>query len=161
MGERHDLHDAAIFEGIASGTIEELLERGRTLTCEPGQVLFERGQDANELMLLREGVFELFFPIRIMGVTRELTMERKEMGDVVAWSALVSPYYCTLSGRCANRCKVVCFSRDDLLSFFDVDAQCGYLFMRNLASVIGRRVQKVQDTWIHDLQTSAVKHLES
>ncbi len=161
MGDTHSLCDAAIFQDISDEVLEELSTRGKTQTFETGQLLFERGQDADDLMLLQEGVVGLFFPVHVMGATRELTMESKHAGDVVAWSALVSPYHFTLSGRCASRCVITCFKRDDLLTFFDAHPQCGYLFMRNLAGVVGRRLQNMQDIWIHDLQASAVRHLES
>ena len=161
MGDTHRLCDSAIFEDISDDDLEELSPRGQTQTFETGQLLFERGQDANDLMLLQEGAVGLFFPVHVMGATRELTLESKHAGDVVAWSALVSPYHFTLSGRCASRCVVTCFKRDDLLTFFDTHTRCGYLFMQNLTEVVGRRLQNMQNTWIHDLQTSAVKHLES
>ncbi len=161
MGDTHSLGDAAILEDISADVLEELSTHGQTQTFETGHLLFERGQDASDFMLLQEGTVGLFFPVYVMGATRELTMESKHAGDVVAWSALVDPYRFTLSGRCASRCVITCFNRDDLLTFFDAHPQCGYLFMRNLAGVVGRRLQNMQNIWIHDLQASAVKHLES
>ncbi len=161
MGETHSICDVASFKDISADVLEELATHGQTQTCETGHLLFERGQDANDLMLLQEGAVDLFFPVRVMGATRELTMESKYAGDMVAWSALVSPYHFTLSGRCVSRCVITCFNRDDLLTFFDAHPHCGYLFMRNLAGVVGRRLQNMQNIWIHDLQASAVKHLES
>ncbi len=161
MGETHSICDVASFKDISADVLEELATHGQTQTFEMGHLLFERAQEANDLMLLQEGAVDLFFPLHVMGVTRELTMESKHAGDMVAWSALVSPYRFRLSGRCTSRCVITCFNRDDLLTFFDAHTHCGYLFMRNLAGVVGRRLQNMQNMWIHDLQASAVKHLES
>lgn len=160
MGDTHSIGNAAIFEGISADVLEELSTLGQTETFKPGHLLFERGQDAEDLMLLQEGAVDLFFPVHVMGATRELTLESKHPGDVVAWSALVSPYHFTLSARCASRCKLSYFKRSALLTFCDAHTHCGYLFMRNLAEVVGRRLQNMQNIWIHDLQASAVKHLE-
>ena len=151
---------AAIFEGISNGAIEKLCSRGQVETYESGHLLLQRGQNASELMILREGVVELLIPVQIMGVTRDLTVESKQVGDVVAWSALVHPYRFTLSARCASKCVLNTFDRETLHEFFDADPCTGYLFMRNLAGVIGRRLQAMQAIWVRDLQVSAARRLE-
>jgi len=160
MGGYDQLAKSAVFQGISPEAREDLCARGRRLTLEAGHKLFDRNQDANELMIVLEGIVELFFPVQIMGVTRELTLETKGAGDMVAWSALVSPYKLTLSARCAGDCKLIALSRDALLSYFDAAPQVGSLFMRNLAGVIGRRLQALQTIWVRELQASAVKRLE-
>jgi len=153
------LVQSAIFEDMSDDTVTALCARGRTEPCEAGRVLFERGQDADELMILQDGVVELLFPVMILGVSREVTMETKQPGAVVAWSSLVSPYHFTLSARCGSDCTLVSFTRDVLYAFFEADPHTGYLFMRNLAGVIGRRLQAMQTIWMHDLQASAAKGL--
>ncbi len=105
------LSQSAIFEDISPEAIEELCACGRTRSLEEGHRLFDLGQDVNELMILQEGTVELFFPVSIIGVTRELTVERKQVGDVVAWSALVSPHRSTLGARCVSKCVLTCLSR--------------------------------------------------
>ncbi len=154
-----NLSGSAIFEDIPDDAVEGLCSCGRVLSFEAGHVLFERGEDAQELMILQEGVVELLFPVEIMGVTRGATIQSKQAGDVVAWSALVPPYRFRLSARCASRCTLANFRRDELRTFFDADPRTGYLFMQNLAGVIGRRFQVMQTMWLHDIQASAVKRL--
>jgi CRP/FNR family cyclic AMP-dependent transcriptional regulator len=158
--KKFDGSQSGIFEDISGNVIEQLCAAGRKISVEAGHVLFERGQDADELMILQEGVVELFFPIQIMGVTRAVTMQSNHAGDVVAWSSLVNPYCLTLSAKCASKCTLNVFSRNALHAYFETDARTGYLFMRNLAGVIGRRLQSMQTTWMHDLQASIVKGLE-
>ncbi len=157
--EGADLSGSAIFKGVAREAVVELCTEGQLLSLEAGRVLFERGEDAKELMILREGVVELIFPVQIMGATREVTIETKQAGDVVAWSALVHPYRFTAGARCAGACVLTTFHRDVLEEFFENDPRSGYLIMRNLAGVIGRRFQMMQTTWLHDLQASAVRRL--
>lgn len=151
---------APIFEGIASESIQELRLRGQVVSYESGHLLFERGQNAEQLMVLHSGVVELFFPVRIMGVTRELTLERAQAGGVLAWSTLVDPHHFTLSARCASECVITGFSREALHGYFERDPKAGYLFMRNLAGVIGQRLQALQTIWVHDLQSSVIRGLE-
>lgn len=159
MMDNASLGKSAVFQGISDEAIGKFCTCGEVVEFETGHILFERGQDANDLMILREGVVELLFPVQIMGVTRDVVMATKQPGDVVAWSSLVSPYHFTLSARCASKCILTCFRRDAVHSFFETDPRTGYLFTRNLAGVIGRRLQAMQTLWVHDLQASAVKRL--
>jgi len=158
--EGFSLRQSLIFHDISDDDITTLCTQGRTVSYDAGYELFERSQSAEELMILQHGAVELLFPILILGVTREVTMEAKQPGAVVAWSSLVSPYHFTLSARCASDCQLLSFTRSALYTFFDTDPHTGYLFMRNLAGVIGRRLQTMQTIWMHDLQASATKRLE-
>lgn len=151
---------SAIFEDMSAEAVQNLCGRGHGLSFDAGSQLFERGDKAEDLMVLQNGVVELLFPLRILGVSREIPMESKHAGDVVAWSALVAPYHFTLSARCVTACKLLCMSRAALLRFFEAEPATGYVFMRNLAGVIGRRLQAFQTMWMHDLETSAVKRWE-
>lgn len=158
--ENQQLLRAEIFEDIPESAVNALCARGRTMTFDSGQRLFDRGGSAEELMILRDGIVELIFPVVILGAARDLTLESKKPGDLVAWSALVRPYHFTLSARCASECTLTVFSRDDLHAYFLSDPLSGYSFMRNLAGVIGRRLQAMQNIWTHDLQASAAKRME-
>ena len=162
MAEENDTKDfrrSVIFRDISDEVVADLCSHGRLLSFEADDELFKRGEDADELMILQEGVVELLFPVQIMGVAREVTIETKQAGDVVAWSAVVHPYRFTLSARCAGKCTITAFHRDALWTLFERDPHTGYLFMRNLAGVLGRRFQMMQTMWLHDLQASAVRRL--
>ncbi|MFQ5496023.1 MAG: Crp/Fnr family transcriptional regulator [Phycisphaerae bacterium] len=158
--DAHHLSEVALFEGMSEVAVSELESLGRELSFEAGHTLFERGGAAEDIMILRTGVVELLFPVQITGVTREVTMESKRAGDLLAWSAMISPYCFTLSARCASDCTITGFGRDALNGFFETDPKTGYLFMRNLAGVIGRRLQAMQTMWVRELQASVAKHLE-
>src|SRR3989304_786915 len=82
---------SAIFEDIPEDTIQELCGRGHVLSFDAGTKLFERGESGEELMILLDGVVELVIPLRVLGVSREVPMESKHAGDVVALAALVGP----------------------------------------------------------------------
>jgi CRP-like cAMP-binding protein len=154
------LTQTPIFDGIPAEIAGKLCERGSVVTFSAGQTLFARGQEAENLMILQDGIVELLFPVMILGATREVAMESKRPGDLVAWSALVHPYQFTLSARCASDSTLACFTRDTLLAFFESDVATGYRFMSNLTGVIGRRLQALHTIWMHDLQSSVAKRLE-
>lgn len=162
MTDNNDTKDSCrsvIFSGISEEAVADLCSHGTVVSFEANHELFKRGEDADELMILQEGVVELLFPVQIMGVARDVTIETKQAGDVVAWSAVVHPYRFTLSARCAGKCTLTTFRRDALWEMFERDPRTGFLFMRNLAGVLGRRFQMMQTMWLHDLQASAVRRL--
>ncbi|MFQ5413314.1 MAG: Crp/Fnr family transcriptional regulator [Phycisphaerae bacterium] len=154
------LLSSAIFADIPREAVEELCSRGCEVTFEVGHKLFERDQDSSKLMILQEGVVDLVFPIEVMNVTREVTMESVQAGDVLAWSSLVVPHRFTLSARCASRCVLMALGRDALHAFFETDPQTGYRFMRNLAGVVGRRLQAMHRMWMRELQATAERRME-
>jgi CRP-like cAMP-binding protein len=160
MDRIQTLSRSAIFEDISREAVEELCSHGREVSFEAGHRLFERDRSADELMIVQEGVVDLVFPVQVMSVTREVTMESVPAGDVVAWSSLVSPHRFTLSARCASRCVLTALSRDSLHTFFETDPHTGCLFMRNLAGVIGRRLQAMQAMWVRELQATATRQME-
>lgn len=159
MPVQEKLARSVIFAGILPEDIEDLLARGRDASFEAGHRLFDRGEPARELMLLRDGVVELVLPIRVLGATRDLIMETKQAGDVVAWSALVAPHRFTLAARCASDCCLIHLGREVLESYFAERPEVGFRFMRNLAGVIGQRLYTMQTIWMRDLQSSAAKRL--
>lgn len=154
------LSSFAIFEDISPKAIEELCSQGREISVEAGHKLFERDHESDELMIVQEGVVDLVFPVEILSVTREVTMESVPAGKAIAWSSLVHPHRFTLSARCASPCVLTCLSRDNLYAFFETDPKTGYLFMRNLAEVIGRRLQAMQTMWMRELQATAARRME-
>lgn len=160
MDKIQTLSHLAIFEGIPYEAVEKLCSCGREVRFEAGHKLFERDQQADGLIIVQEGVVDLVFPIEILSATREVTMESLEPGGVAAWSSLVDPHRLTLSARCKSPCVLTMLSRENLYAFFETDPFTGYLFMRNLAGVIGRRLQTMQVMWTRELQATAQRKME-
>jgi CRP/FNR family cyclic AMP-dependent transcriptional regulator len=161
MTEMSELVNVPIFSGIEREAVEEFSRHGKTLSFGSGDRLFARDESANELMILLDGVVELLFPMDILGVSRELILESRHAGDVLAWSALVGPYHFTLSARCSSPCTLVSFNRETLRDYFESNPLIGYRFMENLSGVIAQRLHSLQMIWLHDLQSGAISRLES
>jgi CRP-like cAMP-binding protein len=108
---------------------------------------------------LESGAAELFFPLSVLGVTKEIVVERVGPGDVLAWSALVGPYSLTLSGRCCEGCLVRRFARERLRALFEKRPSVGYAIMESLAAVVGGRLDQFQNLWIREVQSKIVDSL--
>lgn len=150
------LGQSAFFVGIGSEFVAELWGRGRVAEYEAGARLFDRGDEARDVLVLESGSADLYFPVPVLGVTKEVTVERVGPGDVLAWSALVNPFQLTLSARCVEACVVRAFARDELRAHLRKHPEIGCLLMENLAGVVGRRLQHFQDLWIREVQSRIV-----
>ena len=73
-------------------------------------------------------------------------------GDTLAWSALVPPFQLTLSARSAAASKLIELFPDDLRGLFDRQPRIGFVFMSNLAKVIGGRLQQVEAMLAREVQ---------
>lgn len=138
--------------GIEQGAGEALWALGQPISYRAGDQLFDRGGQARDLLIIESGSIELFFPVPILGAVKEIVVERLGPHDVVAWSAVVSPHALTLSARCAAPASVRAFPRDRLLEHLREHPLAGYVFMQNLAHVIGRRLHDFQNLWIREVR---------
>ena len=150
------LSQTPLFERIDRDAVAKLWSAGRETHHKVGELLFERGDEARELLVLGAGAAELFFPVPVLGVTKDVIVERVGPGDVLAWSALVSPFSLTLSGRCTEDCTVRRFARQALRDLMKDQPELGFSLMDNLAEVVAGRLEQFQNLWIREVQTKIV-----
>ncbi len=150
------LKEISLFRGIAQDVVEELWALGRVVHYVEGDKLFDRGREAGDVLIVESGSMALFFPVPILGAVREVVVEHAGPGDVMAWSALVSPHTLTLSARCVESGAVRALPRDALSDYLRDRPEAGYQLTRNLASVVGRRLQDQQNMWIREIEARLV-----
>jgi CRP-like cAMP-binding protein len=150
------LKEVSLFRGIAQDIVEELWALGRVVHYVEGDKLFDRGHEADDVLIVESGSMALFFPVPILGAVKEVVVEHAGPGDVMAWSALVSPHALTLSARCVESGAVRALARNTLSDYLKDRPQVGYQLMRNLAGVIGRRLQDLQNMWIREIEARFV-----
>jgi len=135
-----------VLQGLSVSEIVKL--RG---CCQAGQGqqderLCVEGREAQEIFLLKEGMVELRYELPRGESSSDQALSVVEPGGSWGWSAMVPPHHYTLSGYCASPvCRFVRLRRDDLWELFDQNHHIGYIFMRNLAGIIGQRFHAVQD----------------
>lgn len=154
------LNQISLFVGIDQRTAEDVWALGKVIHHEQGDQLFERGSEANELLIIESGSVALFFPVPILGAIKEVVVEHAGPGDLLAWSALVNPYTLTLSARCVESGAVRAFGREVLCDHLDRHSEVGQVLMRNLARVVGRRLQDFQNLWLLEVQAKIIGRLE-
>ncbi|MFQ5490515.1 MAG: Crp/Fnr family transcriptional regulator [Phycisphaerae bacterium] len=154
------LNQLALFVGIQQEDVEAIWALGKVVQHDEGDILFERGGEAHEVLVVESGSVALFFPVPILGAIKEVNVEYAGPGDLLAWSALVSPYTLTLSARCVERGQVRLLPREALVECLKGRPGAGYTLMTNLAAIIGQRLQDAQNLWLREVQARIVARLE-
>ncbi len=157
--ETGELRRAAIFGELQDTEAARLLEVARHQQCHQGECLFLLGDHADRLYVVLSGSVELTFPLSFGGVVRDVPVESKRPGSALGWSALVKPHRFTLSARAAEASELATFARRDLLHVFEAEPRIGYVVMRYVAEVVGRRLLQVQALWARELQRAVADSL--
>lgn len=154
-----ELHKAPIFGDLSDTEATRLLSVARTRQCHEGECLFLLGDHADRLYVVLAGKVELTFPLSFGGVVRDVPVELKTPGGALGWSALVKPHRFTLSARAVEASELAAFLRQDLLGVFEAEPRIGYVVMRHVAAVVGRRLLQVQALWARELQRAVTDSL--
>ncbi len=154
-----ELRRATIFGELEDTEVARLLAVARTQHCHKGECLFLLGDHADRLYIVLSGKMELTFPLSFGGDVRDVLVESKTPGSALGWSALVKPHRFTLSARAAETSELATFLRQDLLRVFEAEPRMGYIVMRHVAEVVGRRLLQVQALWARELQRAVTDSL--
>jgi CRP/FNR family cyclic AMP-dependent transcriptional regulator len=157
--ETVELRQTAIFAELQDAEVARLLAVARPQKCHKGECLFLLGDHADRLYVVRTGKVELTFPLSFGGVVRDVPVESKTPGSALGWSALVKPHRFTLSARAAETSELAAFPRQDLLHVFAAEPHIGYVVMRHIAEVVGRRLLQVEALWARELQRAVTDSL--
>lgn len=117
-----------------------------------GGVLFEMGSEADRLFVLVRGRIDLTLPMRIRDADEDVLLEEKHPGETLGWSALIPPHRFTLKAKAPMQSELLAFPRTALLAHFDANPIVGMAVTRNVARVIGRRLQVFQTLWLREMQ---------
>ena len=121
--------------GIAPGTLKEIADICEEVKYPEGTVLFEKGDNAEYLYILKKGTLNL--QIRNGG---RLNFNLSERGDIFGWSSLTENAHYTASGICSTDIEVLRIDRDRLEGIFKKHPDVGYLILKRLTGVIAKRL---------------------
>ena len=144
--------------GLSVEDAEEVLALGSTVALAPGDVLFDLGDDAQCVYLIRRGRIALTLPMSIGGRHEDVFIEERLPGQTCGWSALIPPRRFTLKASSPLETEVTAIPRVALLDYFAAKPQVGYIAALNVAAVIGQRLQVVQAMWLRQMQRLVDEH---
>jgi CRP-like cAMP-binding protein len=141
-----------LVKGLSHEETARFVALGVPTSLTSGQALFRLGAEADKAYLVRRGRIALTLPLQIRGQDEEVLVEEKLPGETVGWSGLVPPHRFTLNATAAITSEVLAFSRDAVLAHFAAHPSVGHAVTRNLAAVIGHRLQVFQTMWLREMQ---------
>lgn len=138
-----DLDDAAA---------HDVLALGESVKLPAGTRLFDLGADADRLYLVERGRIALTLPMQVEGRSVDLLVEEKAGGQVVGWSAIIPPHRFTLKAEASADTVALVLPRERLLAHLAAHPAVGYRVTRNIASLVGQRLQVCQAMWLRQMQ---------
>ena len=139
-----------VCSGLDQAELAQILERTDLVRRAKGERILAEGDEAEDLFFVVQGRVDLRFEIPGRNADKEMTVSTVRPGGTFGWSALVPPHRYTLSSYAADEdCVLLHIKSRDLNQLFEMESRIGYIFMRNLAWVIGKR--------FHDLEEELVR----
>jgi CRP-like cAMP-binding protein len=128
------------------------LSLGTSIRLGAGGVLFDLGSAADHLYLVKEGRLALTMPMMVRGREQDVLVEERGPGHTVGWSALIPPCRFTLKATAPLGAEVLAISRAALIAHLEAHPTVGCRVARNVASVVGQRLQIMQAMWLREMQ---------
>ena len=134
-----------ILEGLTQDEASHLLESCREKKYADGTCLFTEKDKATTFYLILRGCIELRFELPGKRQAPGTMITKLRPGEAVGWSTMVPPYRYSLSGYCRGETVVLEIDEPVLTNLFQSDYRVGFIVMRNLASLIGERLYRIED----------------
>jgi CRP-like cAMP-binding protein len=141
-----------LLKGLSPVEEAQVTELGVRLTVPAGNTLFRLGEPADRVYLIVRGRIALTLPLKVGNAEEDVLVEERLAGETLGWSGLVPPHRFTLKATAAIECELLAFPRSALLEHFAAHPAVGFTVTRNVASVIGHRLEIFQTMWLREMQ---------
>jgi CRP-like cAMP-binding protein len=145
-------HESDLLARLSPDDSSQVLLLGGSRTLSPGEVIFELGDEARDLYLVKAGRVELTLPMRVGGRQEDVPVEERTASQMLGWSALVPPHRFTLKATATAETELLVLPREELQRFLSSHPEVGLVVMTNLAAIVGQRFQLFQTMWLRQVQ---------
>ena len=146
------LRKSELFTGLDAAEAAVVGSIAKSTSVRAEDPIFLLGQKAETIYVIETGRVVLTLPLRIHDTVREVTIQERESGSVIGWSAMVTPHRMTLSARALEDCTLLGFGRAELDDLFQQQPHLQLVTVTNLARIIGGRMAQLQALMLRDLQ---------
>ena len=146
MVEIDFLDKVQIFDGLSREQLAGIMKYCEEAEYKPGTRIFEQGDDALHLWIVKQGRVDLRFEVAGSISSKKNTISSIAPFGSFGWSSFTSPHKYRLSGYCTGKsCKLIKVAREGLRQLFEKDPDTGYVVMSNVAGVVGTRFHEFQE----------------
>jgi CRP-like cAMP-binding protein len=146
------IEQADMLQGVSATDAARLIALGSRVHVPTGAQLFELGTEARDVFLIERGRIALTLPMVFGDRQEDILVEERTAGQLVGWSGLIPPHRFTLKASAQIDTDVLALPRAPVLEFFEANPAIGYVVLRNLAAVVGQRLQVTQAMWLREMQ---------
>ena len=146
------LKQSRIFEGLGEDELQKIMKICQIAKFNHGEKIFEIGEPAEHLFIVKEGEIELRFQVTYQNISTGICLERKVRGEPLGWSALTEPYKYTLSAFAITDSELLQMSHKELKELCEENSHLGYVLMSNIARLIAKRFISTQQRLIHEIK---------
>ena len=141
-----------LLSGLGADEVAAVTALGSRITLSNGDALFRLGDQADRLYVIERGRIALTLPMRVRDRDEDILIEERTAGQTLGWSALIPPNRFTLTATALVQTEVIALPRAALLEHFARTPEVGYAVTRNVAAVVGQRLQVFQAMWLREMQ---------
>jgi CRP-like cAMP-binding protein len=141
-----------LLTGLTAGDVSDVTALGERRSLPSGTVLFHLGAEADRIFLIERGRIKLTLPMQLEGREEDIVVEERQPGETVGWSALIPPHRFTLKATAQMDTGVLALPRAALMTLFAARPTVAYMVTRNVAAVVGQRLQVFQAMWLREVQ---------
>lgn len=129
------LTQAELFWGLTHDFVEQVMADASKETKSEGDILFLKGENADYFYTLIKGRVKLS-----IGENDRMVFVVSHAGESFGWSSLVDRNEYSASAECVDTTTVVKINRERLEAICSKFPQDGYIFMKRVAGMLGRRL---------------------
>jgi CRP-like cAMP-binding protein len=141
-----------LLAGLTPGDAADVLALGSRVSLAVGEVLFNLGDVADRLFVVERGRIDLSLPMQVRGQESDVLVEERLPGQALGWSALIPPHRFTLKAVAPLETLLLAFPRSALVEHFTARPLVGYTVTRNVAAIVGQRLQVFEAMWLREMQ---------
>ena len=137
-----------VFVGLDDNDLEKIanLPSWHRDSYDVGDFVFRENAEVNDFHILENGEVRLCVALPKEGSDEpmQIPVGNITTGDILGWSALVSPHFLTTSAVCVKPSSVIAVNRKELTGLMDCNQSLGYEVMKGLVRVIGARLRDLR-----------------
>jgi CRP/FNR family transcriptional regulator, cyclic AMP receptor protein len=145
-------HQAELLQGLSPEEAQGVVALGTLIKVPSGGELFSLGAPADCVFVVERGRIALTLPMQVRQFEEDVLIEERSPGQALGWSALIPPHRFTLKATAPLDSEVLSIPRAALLAHFAAHPDVGYAVTRNVAEIMGRRLQVFQAMWLREMQ---------
>ena len=157
MTTKRVLRGCPMFEHLNAVELEAVVSIAEAREYEAGATIFNQKDAAEQLFVVEKGKVALQMQLQLPPpqVSKKITVDIVNSGEVLGWSVLVPPYRYTLTAVCLEPTRVVATNGIKLRSLIQNNQRVGYEVLSQIIKVVASRLDETCHVLVSERSLSA------